>query len=408
MSSTEGSGPQTPQPRTETVDVSRMKSFYILNVVTFATVAIGLILVLIPFPALRVQRGIERININLNERAVPYLVKVEMKDDKDTGVGIFLSTRFSHHVLGDVAVGNITIPDSIYCKNRLVAAYYASKPITVPRFLNVYDVFPGAIVVGRYMPSESQPNEYLRYDGSIYLVPHAVPQDLHLDVDLRDLFYEDIEHVFRTYFVDTTGKIVTDVKAAVAVSHLTIKIGGTPTPFQNSDPRYGFRSIELPDLNITKIMIRSVVSEKVVEHVYYVHTSNWMVVYIGRQGLSELLTHHRLTLDMKSDPFAINRITVTHREEVPFLWGTETDTRLSHHMVDIEGWRYHIVFADWWHIVGSITLKGGTLHGDSTATDRIVVFYRANGEDPQLEALVCTKHDRDYSWEHIAGPALVP
>nr|BAN65950.1 hypothetical protein [Babesia bovis] len=401
MSSREDRDNRPMQPPIQPLLVSKLKTFWILNGVTFLSILIALSLVFIPFPGLRVNRGLERININLNNHTVPFLVDVNIKDDHQFGLAVYLSTKLSHHLIANIAVGSNVIPVTPLSQHRFLAAYYTKKPLTSPRVLNVFDFLSGAIIVGKYMQSDSNPGEYKKFDSSIYLIPHNSSRNTDIVVDLYELFHKDIDNVFQTSFVDSTGKIVHDVRVALGVHQITINIAGIPKIFVDPGDSFSLRLIELPGLQIAKVTLRALVSDKFVDNIYYIHNSNWKTVYIESNGLAELFSEHHIHVKANVDLFNINRITLPNRVEVSFQTDQDPPQGIFYHMAEVDGSNYHIIFGDWWYILGDVTLGGKTIPKDNSASDRVLVLYEDVNNVGKGKAVLYTKKDNIYTSKHV-------
>ncbi|GBE61841.1 phosphohistidine phosphatase [Babesia ovata] len=405
--STREAEPSTAElPQMRTVEVSRMKSFLLINAAACVTILATLAVVCIPFPGLRVTRQIETFDINLNQQTLPSLIRLEAKEENDLHMSFYLNTLYPYHSIGNVTLGEGVIPISKHCKNRFVASYYTTKPIKTPSHVNVYDLYSGAVAVTKFFQSKD-PGVYVQYDSSAYVIPQALSEPINLEADVYDLLYGDVQHAIKTRFEDASGKIVRDVKFTANVKEVTLKIGQISSKFINDVPTCAVRTVDIPTYDVVKIMIYPLPKTAPHKHVYYLHGSNWKLAYEGNQGLKTLLSDHSIKESLTEETFDVRRVHVEDKQQVPLEWTAPLNEKLHYHEASADGCKYSFFFADRGHMLADNNLRDVANKGGSTptamATDRIVVIYVPAEETKHPRGFICTKRDLEYVYSTISG-----
>ncbi|CDR94960.1 hypothetical protein, conserved [Babesia bigemina] len=407
MSTREAEPSTADLPPISTVEVCRMKSFILINVAACVTLLATLAVVFIPFPGLRVTRQIETIDINLNEHTLPALIYVEAKEEDDQRMNFYINTRYPYHSIGNVTLGEAVLPVSKHCRNRFVASYYTDKPISIPSYVNVYDLYSGAIAVTKFFKSNA-PLVYVQYDSSAYVIPHELSDPLNLEADIHDLLYNDVQYAIKTRFEDADGKIVRDVKFTANVKEVTLKIGQISSKFTNDVATFAVRTVDMPKYEVIRIAVHPLTKTAPHKHVYYVHGSNWKLAYEGNQGLQKLSNDHNIKERLTEGMFDVHRVRIEDGQQIPMEWTTPLHSKLHYHEASADGWKYTFFFADKSHILGD-NILGGVIHKDAStpaavATDRIIIVYDQAKESDQPRGFICTKRELEYVYSPISGP----
>ncbi|GIX65242.1 transcriptional regulator [Babesia caballi] len=410
MSSQEGDAttPPPPPPRRqiEHTDLMSMKTFKAVNVISALTILTTLIIVAIPIPSLRVERQIDVVDVNLNHAIISNVVGVTSKPYKSDGRAIYLSTQFDYNRLGNVTVGNVNIPVSDHCKDRFVALYYPTTPLTRPEFLNIYDFFVGGVTITKFSQSATDPTHYWPLDAAIYLLPHSSTLPSKLEAALYDVLYGDVAHFFVTSFVDSAGKFVYDVKVPLHASQVEIRIGNEVVRCSDPRAKLRIRTVEVAKHHIAKVT--AVGADPGSHDEIYVSTDDWAKAYVGAEGLQQLLTDKNIQLDPNDDLFAIKPVVFTDRELVPVQLKQELSPLLYFHNTVVEGWKYNVVFADAWHLVGDVTVDSSTIPSDPTATERVFLVFQKPQEGSHFYGVVCTRHGGTNSCTQFAAGVAPP
>ncbi|KAK1934009.1 hypothetical protein X943_000524 [Babesia divergens] len=397
-----GDIPWVPPTGPGIVNVSKMRSFRVLNLVAFITVTISLIVVFIPFEGLRVKRDIDRISINLNDGLIPYLVKLAPKKIDENHTALYLSTTFANQSIGDVTFGDKTVELPSYCKIRFVAVYIDTNAMKTPRFVNIYDFFVGAIKVAKYVRSDSNPEKYDNFDSSTYLIPLPVTSTIKLKAKVYELLYGDIEHVFRASFVGSNGKTLHEVFTSTNVEVEEIQIGQEKVVIPTSAKSIVLRAIESSAQNIIQIaLFSSEGQEKLDGKDFYVHKDDWSKAYVNEAGLKDMLKEYNIAVKSENDLFTLNRIIISDGLTLPAQNIHEPSLLTSSHDEVVDGWTYKIFFGDLHHILGHLNINGASFNSSPAAVDRVVILYNKNDSKDPPQGFVCTKHDGNYLYEKI-------
>lgn len=384
-----------------TFDVGRTHAFRLLNIITAMTLVTAFVLVCTPYEGLLLAKGIETININLNEPRISHLVHLKYKNLTNSGMALYFQALTSNYSIGDITMGDMTVKASSHCVSRAVAAYNESKTFQTPKFVNVFDFFPGAIRNSRYVRSEKG-NEYFNYDSSVYLMPVPTQIEPVVKASIKDLLYTDIEYVYRASFIGAGGKIIHEVKFFHAAIIEEIKVGDEVLIPRTEKGGVTIMVVEVPQHKVMKMVITPNSSVNVaVEKEYYVDTENWDKIYINASGLERLIRLKNIPSASVPHLFVLTRINLPARVSVNYVNKVEDNPLLNTFSADVGSLTYTIIAADMNYIIGQIAQNKNFIAADTAAVERVIMGWRQVNVVEYDHLYVCTKNDLTYDCRQL-------
>lgn len=380
------------------VDIGKMMSFKILNIVALATIVVAVSLVSSPFEGLLMVKGIERININLNDNRSSFLINIQYKNLDDNWLALYFTTSYRYYSIGDVTVGDITARLPSHCNTRFVSAYYTTKPQGTPRYLHVYDYYPGAITVSKYMKPEGG-DAYLNYDSSIYMIPVPTGNQPIIKSTIREILFKDVEYVYKAKFVGRDGKIHYEVRFCPTAIIEDIEVGESSLLPPMSRAAYTIRALEVPQYKLIKIAVFSnSADDPKIHKEFYMKTDEMDKEYSKEEGFEKLMKEKDIAGTTSSQLFTLSRISIPSRTAVPYNYRDE-NKMLHMFSAAVGSWEYMIVNADMNNVIGSVNKDGvNVLPPNTAAVERVLLSWRKTSEKTYSELYICTKTDQGYEY----------